>query len=124
MKPCRKHFGQTSVLRTSAIPRAMAVFALLVAGSEAGLGDSWSAVNTGLPVSDVRVLATDPVNPATVYAGGPGGLFKSVDGGANWIATGPLPHQIRALLIDFQNPNTLYAEIQNPQGCDHADQLV
>ena len=124
MKLCRNHLGQSSVFRTGSIPRALALFALLVAGSAAGLADSWSAVNTGLPVTDVRTLVTDPVNPASVYVGGVGGLFKSVDGGANWSVTAPLPNQIRSLLIDFKNPNILYAETQNPNGCGHSDQLV
>jgi hypothetical protein len=65
----------------------MALFALLVTGGEASLGDSRSAINTGLPVNDVRVLVTDPVKPATVNVGGAGGLFKSVDSWAKWIAT-------------------------------------
>ncbi len=102
----------------------IALFAMLLVGRNVGLGDSWSAVNTGLPAKDIRVLVTDPVNPATVYAGGTDGLFKSVDGGTNWIGTAQLPDQIRSLLIDFKNPNILYAETQNPNGCGHNVQLV
>ena len=80
MKPYGNHVWQSSGFPTSTIARAMALFALLVTGSEAVLGDSWNVVNTGLPVNDDRVLVTDPINPRTVYVGGAGGLFKSVDG--------------------------------------------
>ena len=48
---------------------------------------AWTPVNDGLVDRDIRVLAIDPLRQATLYAGGTGGVFKSVDGGA-WILTG------------------------------------
>lgn len=48
----------------------------------------WTAINNGLTVLDVRVLAVDPVKKATLYAGGPNGVYKSIDGGASWNMTG------------------------------------
>jgi hypothetical protein len=66
-------------------------------------GNTWSAVNTGLP-SDFGVfaLAIDPLDTSTLYAGtygygiseySEGGVFKSVDGGETWweVDSGPLP---------------------------------
>lgn len=51
--------------------------------------------------------------PLAVYAGTPGGVFKSIDGGANWIAVnnglttgGNL--DVRALAINPATPETLY----------------
>ena len=56
MEPCRNHLGQSSVFRMSAIPRAMALFALPMAGNAALLGDSWSAVNNGTrPTSSASI---------------------------------------------------------------------
>jgi photosystem II stability/assembly factor-like uncharacterized protein len=49
---------------------------------------------------------TDPVTPATLYAGGDFGIFKSIDDGSNWIPAGPAAH---ALVIDPLTPATLYA---------------
>lgn len=56
-------------------------------------GATWAAIATGTSASDVNrgmnwTLAVDPVEPATVYTNsgyGSNGLFKSLDGGVNWI---------------------------------------
>ena len=63
----------------------------------------------------VRALAVDPKSPATVYAGGPfgSGIFKTTDGGKNWILAGSgltRPY-VNVLAIDPQNPSTVYAGI-------------
>jgi hypothetical protein len=62
-------------------------------------GAHWTFVNTGLPVlrgstgtssPPVVVLAVDPANPATVYAGTyASGLFVSANGAGSWAAVGP-----------------------------------
>ena len=53
-------------------------------------GENWSAVNTGLTLTDVDVdaLAIDPTTPTTLYAGISygGGVFKSTNSGENWSA--------------------------------------
>lgn len=98
----------------------------------------WTAVNSGLGDRDVRVVAVDPVVPTTLYAGGPSGIFKSLDGGAAWMKTGlelkietaasyPLPHGppqsfvarsiVAHLAIDSLNPDTLYAGTIKSKGC-------
>jgi photosystem II stability/assembly factor-like uncharacterized protein len=47
--------------------------------------------NSGLTGADVHALAvapgTSPQPPATVYAGTGGGVFRTTDGGATWLAT-------------------------------------
>jgi hypothetical protein len=93
----------------------------------------WMAVNTGLTHLDVRVVAIDPVDTATVYAGGRRGLFKSGDGGASWSITGLsametkpvaavpfslLTSAINHLAIDPRNPRTLYAATGMEESCD------
>ena len=68
----------------------------------------------------VLVLAFDPHNPETVYAGTGDGLFRAAGGGGSWTATGPsapapfsifsLP--IYSIAIDRQNPSTIYVGVQ------------
>jgi photosystem II stability/assembly factor-like uncharacterized protein len=60
----------------------------------------------------IRALAIDPANPATVYAGTyGGGVFKSTDGGGSWTATntGLTSTSVNALAIDPSTPVILYA---------------
>jgi photosystem II stability/assembly factor-like uncharacterized protein len=88
-------------------------------------GASWTAVfnpepgNKGAP----HVIVIDPGNTNIVYAGmardgqgqfshiDPRGIFKSVDAGASWdeSTTGLTNRDVRALIIDPTNTNTLYA---------------
>lgn len=77
----------------------------------------WYAVGVG-----TLALATDPVNPSTLYAGTYDGVFKSTDGGASWnpanIGLPPTDPEgyyasVDGLAIDPQNPSTLYA-VANP----------
>src|SRR5207302_2057052 len=81
-------------------------------------GASWQAIGNGLGTDAyVGSLAIDPQNSWRVYAvvhdlstrrGGV--LFKSLDGGANWIDSGlTLGVFASFLVINAQNPNTLYA---------------
>jgi hypothetical protein len=53
----------------------------------------------------------DPSAPATLYAGTPGGVFKSTNGGGSWTAinTGLTNTVVSALAIDPSAPATLYA---------------
>ncbi|MBC8023160.1 MAG: exo-alpha-sialidase, partial [Burkholderiales bacterium] len=102
---------------------------------------TWTPVNSGLTDLDVRVVAVDPVRTTTLYAGGPTGVFKSVDGGVSWNLTGlqmafrnfedtnaafqtfdRLPPWFTAaslvahLAIDSRNPNTLFAATNSTTG--------
>jgi photosystem II stability/assembly factor-like uncharacterized protein len=79
-------------------------------------GTTWTALNnfpTPL-IPAVRVLAIDPTNTATIYAGSFSfGLFKSTNGGANWTAMnngmgGSNPNSITAIAIDPFNSSTIY----------------
>jgi photosystem II stability/assembly factor-like uncharacterized protein len=81
-------------------------------------GRNWTAANSGLTELDVRILAIDPQDTTTLYAGthsSTSGVFRSTDGGASWSAVSSgLPEfpGILALAIDPQYPNTLYAGTQ------------
>jgi hypothetical protein len=73
---------------------------------------TWQASNGGiLDGAIIFALALDPFTPATVYAGGIGGVFRSIDGGASWqaINSGLPEGSVSALAIDPVTPTTLYA---------------
>jgi photosystem II stability/assembly factor-like uncharacterized protein len=83
-------------------------------------GVTWS--QTGLMDTNVTVLAIDPRNPSTLYAGtqrdwyGPTvfqGLLKSTDNGVTWFAINhglsDVTNRASALLVDPKSPSTLYA---------------
>jgi Viral BACON domain len=59
------------------------------------------------PAEEIRSLAVDPSNPNIIYAASRSGVFKSADGGATWTNIGL--RDVLALVIDFVDPNNLYA---------------
>jgi photosystem II stability/assembly factor-like uncharacterized protein len=72
-------------------------------------GESWSVV-TGR--QNLTAMAIDPEQPGTLYSAFLGqGVFKSVDGGANWIELndGLSNLNVHSLVLSAGNPNTLYA---------------
>ena len=75
-------------------------------------------VSNGPTGVSIGALALDPQSPSTIWAGGIGddpssgpGLFRSTDNGSSWSpAGGPQgPPSVKALLIDSENPQTIYA---------------
>jgi photosystem II stability/assembly factor-like uncharacterized protein len=88
-------------------------------------GRTWQTIMNGIqPLLDTRVssLAIDPNNPNVLYAGlggffgGP--LYKSVDGGANWLnISGNDPYLgsgIISIAIDPNNSNTVFVGTAGP----------
>jgi hypothetical protein len=82
-------------------------------------GISWFHADSGI-IADgdrgVRVIEFDPVNPDTIYLGtaGPGGgnIYKSMNGGANWIRLGDgtlLEYGTTAIAVHPESTQTLYA---------------
>src|SRR5262245_42731838 len=59
-------------------------------------------------MGSVHVVRSDPSTPATVFAGAERGVFKSIDGGTTWTATG-LTQGTVALAIAPVTPTTVYA---------------
>jgi hypothetical protein len=58
---------------------------------------------------DIRSLAIDPVNTQTIYAGTNNGVFKSTDGGTNWIKSVLTNTYVFSLVIDPTNTQVIYA---------------
>jgi photosystem II stability/assembly factor-like uncharacterized protein len=83
-------------------------------------GAAWNTIwdwTRGL-LGALNALVIDPTNAAILYAAsddmyypapGDGGLFKSVDGGANWNKTSLGDTAVSALAMDPNNSSTLYA---------------
>lgn len=72
-------------------------------------GVNWTA--TRLTDVFASAIVVDPAISSTIYAATNRGIFKSADGGSSWnaINTGLTNRDIRALVVDPQNPGTLYA---------------
>ena len=111
-------------------------------------GANWSGANSGLRVFGIQVLVADPVDPATIYAGGDEGLFKTIDTGGSWnrqiafqltccdlppglpppVTFPPFPPiapaSVQSLLIDFTNTSTFYVGTHRTDGCYFLDTLL
>jgi hypothetical protein len=73
-------------------------------------GATWSTVSSGLSATAFYSLAMDASGPQTVYAGafGGGGLFKSTDGGLNWMGLGPVGGIPVSLAADPHTPGVVF----------------
>jgi photosystem II stability/assembly factor-like uncharacterized protein len=68
----------------------------------------WEPSSQGLPPGGVLALAVSPADPRVIYAGLPGGLSRSLDGGQSWTATTWNKRGVPALLLDSDDPNHLF----------------
>jgi photosystem II stability/assembly factor-like uncharacterized protein len=68
----------------------------------------WSPI--GPDGGTVSFLTAAPSNSRILYAGTPGGVFRSTDGGAHWMraSRGLPPNDILALAVAPSNPSVLY----------------
>jgi photosystem II stability/assembly factor-like uncharacterized protein len=72
----------------------------------------WSTIGPGNIGGRTRTIVIDPTNPSTMYAAGvTGGIWKSTNAGASWLATEDLlPNlAVSTIAMDPTNPNILYA---------------
>jgi hypothetical protein len=87
----------------------------LFKSTNGGAANTWTPMNTGFTPSatpGINSVVIDPQTPSTVYAGTGGfGVFKSIDGGANWTpsSTGITSSLINQLVLDPTRPHVLYA---------------
>ncbi|MGH9973288.1 MAG: hypothetical protein ACRD93_05260, partial [Nitrososphaeraceae archaeon] len=63
----------------------------------------------------VRTIAAHPTNPRVLYAGAPGGIWKTPDGGQTWIPIldTELNLNVECLEIFRNSPNIIYAGMNN-----------
>lgn len=80
-------------------------------------GRGWAPATNGFGARGVYALAIDPSARQTIYAGGDGGLYKSVDGGASWSKL-PFPgDNAVALTVSPAQPNVILAiSVRGQQG--------
>ena len=72
-------------------------------------GATWGNDNNGL-VKPTDVLAIDPTNPNTIYAGAQESVYKSTNGGRTWVSksNGLNSPRVIRLIVDPVTPSTLY----------------
>ena len=107
-------------------------------------GASWNQADAGLIDIDIRTLAIDPANGATIYVGGNDGLFKSLNGGASWTSLRkfqlPAPNWpppvvpaaavwrasalVRSVFVNPLTPGVVYAHTWRYNACAFSDKLV
>jgi len=79
--------------------------------SNTGVWSSFGPGNVANGIGRVDRLAFHPTNSNIIYAGATaGGLWRTLDGGANWHAlNGYIPQLgVSGIVVDADNPNTLY----------------
>src|SRR5439155_26784295 len=87
---------------------SVALFLSSAAGRAHAGVDQWTS--NGPYGGTVWAVAIDPVTPTRLYAGTPGGIFRSTDGGASWSgANSGLSTSPYSIVIDPSAPATLYA---------------
>lgn len=84
-------------------------------------GDTWNAINNGLPSTTYFTIVINPQNTDVLYTGGWGnGIFKSIDGGSHWtdISNGTTAFSANYLdlAIDSNNPDTVYVGLYQGGG--------
>ena len=74
-------------------------------------GTIWAQMSVGFGIT---ALAINPTNSSVVYAAGGSGVFKSTNAGSSWtpVNTGLPILFVRALAMDLQSPETLYAGLE------------
>jgi photosystem II stability/assembly factor-like uncharacterized protein len=71
-------------------------------------GWTWTERVEGLTETFLSVILLDTSDPAIVYAGGEGGLFKSTDRGQNWKHVGFEGKPVRTIVQSPLDPDILY----------------
>ncbi len=99
-------------------------------------GHDWSPIFDEQSTLNIGAVAIQQNNPSILWVGtGEGnprnsinlgeGMYKSIDGGKNWIKTGlDKTSNIHRILIDPVNPNTVYAGVIGNPYASHPDRGV
>jgi photosystem II stability/assembly factor-like uncharacterized protein/N-acetylneuraminic acid mutarotase len=77
-------------------------------GSRSTDGQTWTLRNSGLHVSTLGEIVVDPANPKLMYVATSGGIYKTTDGGIQWLRSCDLPHAV-AVAIASSNPSVVFA---------------
>ncbi len=77
---------------------------------------TWTATANGLPDVSVNTLAVDPNNSLVVFAGTDVGVYRSIDGGANWLPYNTGMPKIAIFDFAVQNSNRLLRAATHGRG--------
>lgn len=80
-------------------------------------GFSWSSIDLLTPPGSVniRALALNPNNPDEIYFANEKVLYKTTNGGANWVTKNlPSSRLPASLVVDFFDGNKLYLGVERP----------
>ena len=71
-------------------------------------GDNWDLITKNLSLNGVYAIEIDFTNPDIIYISGNNGIYKSYDGGINWIIIGDasftnLSHSIKDIKLNPSN---------------------
>src|ERR1019366_8611021 len=77
-------------------------------------GVTWNQAGRGISTTPTQTLAIDPLHPQVLYAAtitnlSAGPVYRTVDGGDNWILVDSAPGVVQQLAVDAQNSNIVYA---------------
>ena len=80
-------------------------------------GQNWILTTEDLMVNEVFALEIDHSNPNIIYFESEGDLYKSSDGGLNWITIGDnnftsFSHSVKDIVMNPQNSNIIYLTSQ------------
>ncbi len=111
----------TKILIGSKVPEAVSLLVFqkgIIFSGDGGL--TWadpsknaiaSALDTAVSPGAIVSIAADPSTPSTLYAGGTGGMYRSLDFGKTWSAVEIIEsakqYPIRAIAINPQNPSEI-----------------
>ncbi|MDX6268978.1 MAG: hypothetical protein QOD28_201 [Acidobacteriota bacterium] len=107
-----KSLGKSSLTQKAAGKDAGDIQPSLVGDQQGGVLGTWDDLGPGNVGGRSRSLLVDPTNPNIMYtAGVAGGIWKSTDGGANWLPLDDFMANIAVtcLAFDPDNPNTIWA---------------
>src|SRR5262249_3262339 len=84
-------------------------------------GVSWATV--ALPGPLGGAVTVDPTNHTTIYAAGPGGVYKTPDDAASWFHVFATPRYVADITVSPADPSLVYLAIKNQQSMATSFQL-
>lgn len=73
-------------------------------------GQTFTLINNGMGDVEVGAMLIHPTNPDTLIAAGDDGIYRTVDGGANWTKSQGTSLHFKDLQFKPDDPNIVYAE--------------
>lgn len=86
------------------------------------VGNSWQRLSNKFGSGNIDDLEVDPNNPMVLYAAENDFIYKSIDGGLNFVAINRFDSQVSSFTVSNSDPNTLYVTTSNRVGIAQANQ--